>query len=93
MIIQFSTGGRSGARRMWGRMLPRKPDMASYSVGSNNFPTHVCEIPPALVDCMASEMLADRLEREIATFYFSHIPKAKETADNGQIVGTPIYNL
>ena len=34
-----------------------RPDMASLSVGSNNFPTRVYENPPDLVDWLASEML------------------------------------
>ena len=38
VIIQFSTGGRSGAGRTRGGMLSLRPDMASLSVGSNNFP-------------------------------------------------------
>ena len=38
MIIQFSTGGRSGAGRERGGMLSLRPDMASLTVGSNNFP-------------------------------------------------------
>ena len=41
MIIQLSTGGRSGAGHARGGMLPLQPDMASLSVGSNNFPTRV----------------------------------------------------
>ena len=43
MIIQFSTGGRSGSGKERGGMLPLKPDMASLSVGSNNFPTATLE--------------------------------------------------
>lgn len=39
VIIQFSTGGRSGAGKARGGMLTLRPDMASLSVGSNNFPT------------------------------------------------------
>ena len=46
MIVQFSTGGRSGAGRERGGMLPLRPDMASLSVGSNNFPTRVYENRP-----------------------------------------------
>ncbi len=38
MIIQFSTGGRSGAGQERGGMLPLGPEMASLTVGSNNFP-------------------------------------------------------
>ena len=60
MIIQFSTGGRSGAGQSRGGMLPLKPDMASLSVGSNNFPTRVYENPPDLVDWLAAEMKAHR---------------------------------
>jgi hypothetical protein len=51
MIIQFSTGGRSGAGQSRGAMLALRPDMASLSVGSNNFPTRVYENPPDLVAC------------------------------------------
>ena len=50
MIIQFSTGGRSGAGQERGGMLPLSPDMASLTVGSNNFPSRVYENPPDLVD-------------------------------------------
>ena len=49
MIIQFSTGGRSGAGRERGGMLPLRPDMASLTVGSNNFPTRIYENSPDLV--------------------------------------------
>jgi uncharacterized protein (DUF849 family) len=50
MIVQFSTGGRSGAGPERGGMLRLKPDMASLAVGSNNFPTRVYENPPDLVE-------------------------------------------
>src|SRR5689334_25165612 len=54
LVVQFSTGGRSGAGRERGGMLALKPDMASLSVGSNNFPTRVYENPPDLVDWLAA---------------------------------------
>ena len=54
MIVQLSTGGRSGAGQARGGMLPLRPDMASLSVGSNNFPTRVYENPPDLVDWLAT---------------------------------------
>ena len=89
MIVQFSTGGRSGAGQTRGGMLPLKPDMASLSVGSNNFPARVYENPPDLVDWLASEMLKHDVKPEIEAFDLSHILKAKEMADKGQIAGTP----
>jgi uncharacterized protein (DUF849 family) len=89
MIIQFSTGGRSGAGRTRGAMLPLRPDMASLSVGSNNFPTRVYENPPDLVDWLAGEMLAHGVKPEIEAFDLSHILKARDMADKGQLAGTP----
>jgi uncharacterized protein (DUF849 family) len=89
MIIQFSTGGRSGAGKTRGGMLPLRPDMASLSVGSNNFPTRVYENPPDLVDWLAGEMLTYGVKPEIEAFDLSHILKAKDMADKGQLAGTP----
>ena len=89
MIIQLSTGGRSGAGRERGGMLPLRPDMASLSVGSNNFPTRVYENPPDLVDWLASEMLVHDVKPEIEAFDLSHILRAKAMADAGLIRGTP----
>jgi 3-keto-5-aminohexanoate cleavage enzyme len=65
MIVQLSTGGRSGAGKERGGMLSLRPDMASLSVGSNNFPTRVYENPPALVDWLASEMIEYGVKPEV----------------------------
>ena len=89
MIIQFSTGGRSGAGRERGGMLPLSPDMASLSVGSNNFPTRVYENPPDLVDWLASEMIAHNVKPEIEAFDLSHILRAAALHKQGKIKGTP----
>ncbi len=89
MIVQFSTGGRSGAGRARGAMLPLKPDMASLSVGSCNFPTRVYDNPPDLVDWLAAEMRAHDIKPEIEAFDLSHILKAKEMHQTGQIKGLP----
>lgn len=89
MIVQLSTGGRSGAGHARGGMLPLRPDMASLSVGSNNFPTRVYENPPDLVDWLAAEMLKYEVKPEIEAFDLSHILKAKEMQTKGQLAGTP----
>ncbi|MEX5576958.1 3-keto-5-aminohexanoate cleavage protein [Pseudophaeobacter sp. A-200-2] len=89
MIIQFSTGGRSGAGKMRGGMLPLAPDMASLSVGSNNFPNRVYENPPDLVDWLASEMRSYQIKPEIEAFDLSHILKAAQMHAAGQITDTP----
>ncbi|MBD3665371.1 3-keto-5-aminohexanoate cleavage protein [Sulfitobacter aestuariivivens] len=76
VIIQFSTGGRSGAGQARGGMLPLRPDMASLSVGSNNFPTRVYENPPDLVAWLSSEMQTYEVTPEIEAFDLSHILQA-----------------
>ncbi|MDW3182746.1 3-keto-5-aminohexanoate cleavage protein [Roseobacter sp.] len=89
MIVQLSTGGRSGAGTDRGGMLPLRPDMASLSVGSNNFPTRVYENPPDLVDWLASEMRTYDVKPEIEAFDLSHIFQAKVMAERGALLGTP----
>ncbi|QQA43008.1 3-keto-5-aminohexanoate cleavage protein [Pelagovum pacificum] len=89
MIVQFSTGGRSGAGQARGGMLPLGPDMASLSVGSNNFPTRVYENPPDLVDWLASEMAMHGVVPEVEAFDLSHILRAAEMAKAGQIPPVP----
>lgn len=90
MIIQLSTGGRSGAGQARGGMLPLRPDMASLSVGSNNFPTRVYENPPDLVAWLASEMLKYDVKPEIEAFDLSHIVQAAMMAKDGRLKG-PLY--
>lgn len=87
MIIQFSTGGRSGAGKTRGGMLSLRPDMASLSVGSNNFPTRVYENPPDLVDWLASEMQAHQVTPEIEAFDLSHIHQAVAMSRAGKLHG------
>ena len=90
MIVQFSTGGRSGAGRERGGMLPLRPDMASLTVGSNNFPTRVYENPPDLVDWLAGEMRAYGIVPEIEAFDLSHIFQAARMAADGRLAA-PLY--
>ncbi|MCZ0812214.1 3-keto-5-aminohexanoate cleavage protein [Roseovarius sp. EGI FJ00037] len=87
LIIQFSTGGRSGAGRKRGGMLSLRPDMASLSVGSNNFPTRVYENPPDLVDWLACEMRSHGIKPEVEAFDLSHIFQAAKMNADGRIHG------
>ena len=87
VIIQFSTGGRSGAGQERGGMLSLRPDMASLSVGSNNFPTRVYENPPDLVAWLASEMQKYEVVPEIEAFDLSHILQAVRLHDEGKLFG------
>jgi len=87
VVIQFSTGGRSGAGKTRGGMLPLRPDMASLSVGSNNFPTRVYENPPDLVAWLASEMTRYSITPEVEAFDLSHILQAIKLHDEGFLPG------
>jgi 3-keto-5-aminohexanoate cleavage enzyme len=87
MIIQLSTGGRSGVGRERGGMIPLKPDMCSLSTGSCNFPTRVYENSPELVDWLAAEMQANGVKPEIEAFDLSMIFKAVEMEKAGRIAG------
>ncbi|XDA99954.1 3-keto-5-aminohexanoate cleavage protein [Sulfitobacter sp. LCG007] len=89
MIVQLSTGGRSGAGQARGGMLSLRPDMASLSVGSNNFPSRVYENPPDLVDWLASEMLKHDVKPEIEAFDLSHIFQAAKLHSDGRIRDIP----
>lgn len=86
-IVQFSTGGRSGAGKTRGGMLSLRPDMASLSVGSNNFPTRVYENPPDLVDWLASEMRTYEVTPEVEAFDLSHILQAIRMHAEGKFFG------
>jgi 3-keto-5-aminohexanoate cleavage enzyme len=71
-------------------MLSLRPDMASLTVGSNNFPTRVYENPPDLVDWLASEMQLHGVKPEVEAFDLSHIVQAAAMARDGRLKG-PLY--
>ncbi|MQX37497.1 3-keto-5-aminohexanoate cleavage protein [Roseospira navarrensis] len=87
MIVQVSTGGRSGTGEERGAMLPLKPDMASLSTGSCNFPTRIYENAPSFVTWLAGLMKEHRIKPEIEVFDLSMLFKAVEMEQAGEIVG------
>jgi 3-keto-5-aminohexanoate cleavage enzyme len=87
VIVQFSTGGRSGSGAARGGMLPLAPDMASLATGSCNFPARVYDNPPDLVDRLAAEMKRYGVKPEIEVFDLSMLFKAVEMAGDGRIAG------
>jgi uncharacterized protein (DUF849 family) len=85
MIVQFSTGGRSGAGRERGAHLALKPDMASLATGSVNFPTRVYDNSPDLVDWLAAEMRKHAIKPEVEAFDLSMIFQAAAMEADGRI--------
>lgn len=68
MIIQFSTGGRGRDQAARGAALIHRPDMASLTTGSVNFPAQIYENPPDFIDGLARTMLEYDIRPEIEVF-------------------------
>ena len=83
MIVQFSTGGRGRDPSARGSSLYLKPDMASLSTGSVNFPTIIYENSAAFVRDLAGRMKELGIRPEIEVFDLSHLHGARRLADAG----------
>ncbi|MDH2313619.1 3-keto-5-aminohexanoate cleavage protein [Methylobacterium brachiatum] len=83
MIVQFSTGGRGRDPAARGLALRHRPDMASLSTGSVNFPTIVYENPASLVSDLATQMKENGVRPEIEIFDLSHIHGARRLIEAG----------
>jgi len=89
MIVQFSTGGRGRDQAARGNSLAHRPDMASLSTGSVNFPTIVYENAPALVVDLATRMKDHGVLPEIEVFDLSHLHGARRLVDAGLMNEAP----
>ena len=87
IIVQFSTGGRSGKGSERGAMLHHRPDMASLSTGSCNFPTIVYENSPALIDELAGKMREFDIKPEIEVFDLAMLYNAARYVEEGVLKG------
>src|SRR5919107_2086511 len=89
MIVQFSTGGRGRDPSQRSSALYLRPDMASLSTGSVNFPTIVYENHTTLVEDMAAKMKDNGVRPEIEIFDLSHIHGARRLIDKGLMDASP----
>jgi uncharacterized protein (DUF849 family) len=89
MIIQFSTGGRGRDQAARGSSLHLKPDMASLSTGSVNFPTIIYENHPTLVADLATKMKEFGVLPEIEIFDLSHLHGALRLVQQGLMSERP----
>ena len=83
IIVQFSTGGRSGVGSERGGMLHHRPDMASLSTGSVNFPTRVYDNSPDLIRELAGKMMQYDVKPEIEVFDLAMLYNAIDYAREG----------
>jgi uncharacterized protein (DUF849 family) len=90
IILQFSTGGRSGVGSERGGMLHLRPEMASLSTGSVNFPTRVYENPPDLIQELAGKMNQYGVKPEIEVFDLAMLYNAINYARDG-LLKAPLH--
>ena len=89
LIVQFSTGGRGRDPASRGLSLQHRPDMASLSTGSVNFPTIVYENATTLVTDLATQMKRYGVRPEIEIFDLSHLHGARRLVEAGLIDARP----
>jgi uncharacterized protein (DUF849 family) len=89
MIIQFSTGGRGRDPGQRSSALFLRPDMASLTTGSVNFPTTVYENHTFLVEEMAGKMKEFAIRPEIEIFDLSHLHGARRLVEKGLLDEQP----
>jgi uncharacterized protein (DUF849 family) len=90
MIVQFSTGGRSGMGKERGAMLHLKPEMASLTTGSVNFAKIIYENHPTLINDLASSMLANDIKPEIEIFDLAMLYNAAKLVADG-LLKAPVH--
>lgn len=83
IIVQFSTGGRGRLQEERGSMLHLKPEMASLTTGSVNFPSIVYANPPDLVEGLAKTMLDYGIKPEMELFDLAMIYSAAKLVKDG----------
>jgi uncharacterized protein (DUF849 family) len=90
MIVQFSTGGRSGTGKERGGMLHLQPDMASLTTGSVNFAKMIYENHPTLIQDLASRMIAHDVKPEVEIFDLAMLFNAAKLVEEG-LLKTPVH--
>ena len=91
LILQISTGGRAGmAYERRHERLRLKPEMASLTTGSVNFPDSVYENSPALIKALAKDMLRYGIKPEMEIFDVSMISNALKLVEEG-LASPPVH--
>jgi 3-oxoadipate:acetyl-CoA acetyltransferase len=90
MIVQFSTGGRSGLGKERGGMLHLKPEMASLTTGSVNFAKIIYENHPTLINDLATSMLANDIKPEVEIFDLAMLYNAAKLVADG-LLKPPVH--
>jgi 3-keto-5-aminohexanoate cleavage enzyme len=77
LILQISTGGRAGMQyAQRSERLKLRPEMASLTTGSVNFPDRVYQNSPDLIEALARDMLSYHIKPEMEIFDVSMVSNA-----------------
>ena len=91
LIIQISTGGRAGMEyEKRSERLLLKPEMASLTTGSVNFPSSVYTNSPDLISALAGDMKIHGIKPEIEIFDVSMIQNAMDLV-NRDLVARQVH--
>jgi uncharacterized protein (DUF849 family) len=90
MIVQFSTGGRSGTGKERGGMLRHRPEMASLTTGSVNFASIIYENHPKLIVDLAQSMLDLGIKPEVEIFDLAMLYNAARLVADG-LLKPPVH--
>ncbi|OQY51178.1 MAG: 3-keto-5-aminohexanoate cleavage protein [Desulfobacteraceae bacterium 4572_87] len=91
LIIQISTGGRAGMTyEARCERLRLRPEMASLTTGSVNFPTSVYENSPDLIQALAWDMMKYDTKPEMEVFDLGMINNAVLLAEKG-LAASPLH--
>lgn len=93
MIVQFSTGARGRTIEERFSCLDLRPEMASFSTGSVNFPNGIYENPPEVVDEMARRLIDLGIKPEIEIFDLAMLYKASDLLQHELLVPPPHLQL
>jgi 3-keto-5-aminohexanoate cleavage enzyme len=94
LIVQISTGGRAGmGYEQRSERLKLKPEMASLTTGSVNFPDSVYTNSPQLIDSLAADMQRLGIKPEMEIFDLSMIANAMALVDRGLAEAPPHFDF
>ena len=93
MVVQLSTGARGRTIKERFSCLALRPEMASFSTGSVNFPHGIYDNPPDVVEDMAQRLIDLNIKPEIEVFDFAMLYKAVELLKQGLLIHPPHIQL
>lgn len=96
VITQLSTGARGGGATSAdyrGQMLDLKPEMASLSTGSSNFPNSVNSNSPELIEALAEKMRENNVKPEVEVFDAGMLDSALRLIKRGVLKAPVHFNL